>query len=96
MKLIALIYLAIGVVVAAVRNYFERLDSVKGIGSLLIAILIWPVVVFDVNVRIGDDDRGGGDNVLLPFGVAWAMTKSRLSMLRRGREARSPIQETAS
>jgi hypothetical protein len=77
MRLLALIYIVIGVLVAAARNYFERLDSVRGIVSLLIAILVWPVVVFDVDVRIGRDGDGN-DGVLLPFGLMWSMARSRV------------------
>jgi hypothetical protein len=83
MRLIALIYLVIGVLVAAARNYFERLDNVRGIVSLLIAILVWPVVVFDVDVRIGGDDKGSNGSVLLPLGMTWSMAWRQLASLRR-------------
>jgi hypothetical protein len=83
MRLIALIYLVIGVLVAAVRNYFERLDNVRGIVSLLIAILVWPVVVFDVDVRIDGDDNGRDGGVLLPLGMTWSMAWRQLANLRR-------------
>jgi hypothetical protein len=70
MRLLVLIYVVIGVLVAAARNYFERLDSVRGIVSLLIAILVWPVIVFDVDVRIGDEnERNNG--ALLGIGLMW-------------------------
>jgi hypothetical protein len=82
MRLIALIYLVIGVLVAAARNYFERLDNVRGIVSLLIAILLWPLVVFDVDVRIGKDNGNNG-SVLLPWGMAWSLAWRRLTDLRR-------------
>jgi hypothetical protein len=79
MRLILIVYLVIGVVVAAARNYFERLDSVQGLVSLLIAILLWPVVVFDVDVRIGRDDDGGGRgrDFLLPLGFMWSIVTAR-------------------
>lgn len=83
MRLIALIYLVIGVLVAAVRNYFERLDNVRGIVSLLIAILLWPVVVFDVDVRIGGDDNDRDGGVLFPLGMTWSMAWRQLANLRR-------------
>jgi hypothetical protein len=83
MRLIAIIYLVIGVVVAAARNYFERLDSVKGIVSLLIAIVLWPIVVFDIDVRIGKDDKGKG--FLLPVGLMWSMASAQVSRFRRSK-----------
>lgn len=86
MRLIAIIYLVIGVVVAAARNYFERLDSVKGIVSLLIAIVLWPIVVFDIDVRIGKDDNGGrGRGLLLPVGMMWTMAYAQFSRFRHSR-----------
>jgi hypothetical protein len=84
MRLIALIYIVIGVLVAALRNYFERLDSARGIVSLLIAILVWPVAVFDVDVRIDRDDNGR--NVLLPFGYLWFLVRGRVARLGGERE----------
>ena len=83
MKLIAWIYIVIGVLIAAARNYFERLDNVRGVVSLLIAILVWPVVVFDVDVRIGDDNNGRNGSVLLPFGLLWWLARSRVARQRR-------------
>ncbi|HZA39385.1 MAG TPA: hypothetical protein VFA00_02035 [Actinomycetota bacterium] len=77
MRLLALIYIVIGVLVAAARNYFERLDSVRGIVSLLIAILVWPVVVFDIDVRIGRDGNGKNGSLLLPFGLMWSMARDQ-------------------
>ena len=79
MRLILIVYLVIGVVVAAARDYFERLDSVQGLVSLIVAILLWPVVVFDVDVRIGRGDNGGGRgrDFLLPFGLMWSMVTAR-------------------
>jgi hypothetical protein len=77
MRLLALIYIVIGVLVAAARNYFERLDNVRGIISLLIAILVWPVVVFDIDVRIGRDGNGRNGSLLLPFSLMWSMARAR-------------------
>ena len=83
MRLLALIYVVIGVLVAAARNYFERLDSVRGIVSLLIAILVWPVIVFDVDVRIGDDGNGRNNGALLPLGLMWFIMRGLGARPRR-------------
>jgi hypothetical protein len=47
------LYLIIGVVVAAVKNYFDDVGTLRALLEALIAILIWPLVVLgvDVNVR---------------------------------------------
>ena len=76
MRVIMLVYVVIGVVVAAARDYFDRVGSVRGIVSLLIAIILWPLVVFDIDVRIGRDDAGR-DGFLLPFGLMWAIATAR-------------------
>jgi hypothetical protein len=90
-RIIAIVYLVIGVLVAAARDYFERLGSIKGIGSLLLAIVLWPLVLFDVDVRIGKDGDGGKKDILLPLGLMWSMTTARgralLDAFGKGRAA---------
>jgi hypothetical protein len=46
------LYVIVGVV-AAVKDYFDNLESFKAVLELLIAILIWPLVLVgvDINVR---------------------------------------------
>lgn len=89
MRLILIVYLVIGVLVAAARDYFERLDNIRGIVSLLIAIVLWPIVVFDIDVRIGKDDDGGGRDFLLPLGLMWSIATARgatlLAVMGQGR-----------
>ena len=47
------LYVVIGVVVAAVKDYFDDLDTLRALLEALIVILIWPLVLLgvDVNVR---------------------------------------------
>ncbi len=47
------IYLIVGLVVAAVNDYFDNIKTFKGVLEALIAILIWPAVLLgvDINVR---------------------------------------------
>ncbi len=51
-RLLTLIYIAIGIYVASDNNYFEHLDKVEQILSALLAILLWPLVLLDVNLHI--------------------------------------------
>ena len=46
------IYIIIGVVVAAGDNYFKDLDALKPIASAVLAVLLWPLVLFGINLRI--------------------------------------------
>jgi hypothetical protein len=46
------VYLIVGVVVAAINDYFDDLDTLRAVGEALIAILIWPLVLFGVDVNL--------------------------------------------
>jgi hypothetical protein len=46
------LYLIVGVVVAAINDYFDDLDTLRAVGEALIAILIWPLVLFGVDVNL--------------------------------------------
>jgi hypothetical protein len=46
------IYVIVGVIVAAIEDYFENVDSLKGVLEALIAILIWPLVLVGVDINI--------------------------------------------
>jgi hypothetical protein len=46
------IYIIIGVVVASGHHYFEHLDAVKPIVSAVLAVLLWPLVLFGVNLHL--------------------------------------------
>jgi ABC-type Na+ efflux pump permease subunit len=51
-KLLGLVYLAIGVVVAASKDYFDQLETVKQLASALLAILLWPLLFLGIDLRI--------------------------------------------
>jgi hypothetical protein len=46
------IYVIVGVIVAAVEDYFENVGSWKGVLEALIAVLIWPLVLLGVDINI--------------------------------------------
>jgi len=46
------IYIVIGVVVASGHHYFEHLDALKPIASAVIAVLLWPLILFGINLHI--------------------------------------------
>jgi hypothetical protein len=43
--LLFVVYIIIGVVVAAGHHYFEHLDALKPIVSAVLAVVLWPLVV---------------------------------------------------
>lgn len=52
--LITIIYVVIGVFVAEDKNYLKDLDNVERIISAILAILLWPLVLLDVNLHINE------------------------------------------
>ena len=64
--LFSLIYVVVGLLVAGgiVGNedsYFSGLSNLEEIIEMVLAVLLWPLVLLDVNINIGDIDIGGGD-----------------------------------
>ena len=51
-SLFTLIYLAIGVFVAADHKYFKNVNDIEAVLSAILAVVLWPLVLFDVNLRI--------------------------------------------
>jgi hypothetical protein len=52
-SLLTVIYVIVGIVVAAENNYLKNIDDIEAIISLILAVLLWPLVLFDVNLHIG-------------------------------------------
>jgi phosphotransferase system glucose/maltose/N-acetylglucosamine-specific IIC component len=51
-RILPVVYLVIGLVVAANGGYLTALKSVGGVLSALLAILLWPLVLFGVHFAI--------------------------------------------
>lgn len=51
--LLTLVYLAIGVWVAANNDYFDKLRGVRAIGSMILAVVLWPLVLLGVDLHLG-------------------------------------------
>jgi hypothetical protein len=51
-KLLGLIYVAIGIFLAASKDYLEDLDTVKRVLSAVLAILLWPLLLLGVDLHI--------------------------------------------
>jgi len=48
-----IIYFVLGLIVAASQNYFEHLTTLGRVLSAIIAVIIWPLLLFGIDVRIG-------------------------------------------
>jgi hypothetical protein len=47
-----IVYLVLGLLVAASQNYFDHLSTVGRLLSAIIAVIIWPLLLFGIDVRI--------------------------------------------
>ena len=52
-SLLSIIYVVIGIFVAIDNKYFENVDDIEAVISAVLAVLLWPLVLFDVNLMIG-------------------------------------------
>ena len=50
--LLGIVYLIVGAIVAATHHYYVHLHSAKGIGSAILAILLWPLLFLGINLHI--------------------------------------------
>ena len=51
-KLLLLVYIAIGVAVAASKDYLDNLDTAKRLASAVLAIILWPLLLVGIDLRI--------------------------------------------
>ncbi|CAN5545402.1 hypothetical protein BH20ACT23_BH20ACT23_08990 [soil metagenome] len=76
-KIITIVYLVIGVIVASAQGYLGDIGNLGDAINLLLAVVLWPLLLVgvDFNIRIGDNGGNGGgrnrNNGILPLaGVA--------------------------
>jgi ABC-type anion transport system duplicated permease subunit len=50
--LVVAIYLAVGIIVANSRDYFQNVEDVKDILSAILAVILWPLVLARVNLHL--------------------------------------------
>lgn len=51
--IIIIVYLAVGLVVASNNDYLGNLDDLSAVISALLAVLLWPLVLFGIDLHIG-------------------------------------------
>jgi Mn2+/Fe2+ NRAMP family transporter len=49
---IGIVYIVIGVAIAASYDYFERLNTLRQVLSALLAIALWPLVLLGIDLHI--------------------------------------------
>ncbi|MCA1689602.1 MAG: hypothetical protein LC720_03915 [Actinobacteria bacterium] len=50
--ILPLIYVIIGVIVASQHHYFTHLHTLSQVLSAVLAILLWPLILFGINLHI--------------------------------------------
>jgi hypothetical protein len=50
--LVPLIYIVVGAFVAGTHHYLNHVGTIKGIGSGLLAIFLWPLVLLGVSLHL--------------------------------------------
>ncbi len=51
-KIVLVAYAVVGVLVANSHHYFAHLSGAKPVLSAVLAVLLWPLLLFGVNVHI--------------------------------------------
>ena len=51
-RLLGLVWLVIGIAVAASYDYFEKLDTVRRLLSAVLAVLLWPLLLLGIDLHI--------------------------------------------
>ena len=92
MRIGGIIYLVIGIIVAAGKHYMGSIDGLGDFVNLLLAVLLWPLVLFGVkfNLHFG----GGKDNDALSqagllFAPPVAYLRAKVHAMRRRNYLRS-------
>ena len=48
----SLLYLAIGLIVAYIQDYFDNLGTIARILTAILAVLLWPLLLLGFDVRV--------------------------------------------
>jgi len=49
---LGIVWLVVGIIVAATHEYFERLGTVRLLLSAVLAVLLWPLVLLGIDLHI--------------------------------------------
>jgi len=70
--------------VAASKDYLDNIDGIEGIISAALGIVLWPLLLLDVDLRIdGRGDGGRGRRGLLWLPALARSTKTLLAGFKR-------------
>ncbi len=49
---VGLVYIVVGVAVAAQKHYFKHLDTIRLIASAVLAVVLWPLLYLGIDLHI--------------------------------------------
>jgi len=49
---VAVVYLGVGVAIAATHHYFQHVHGWRGVLSAIFAIFLWPLVLLGINLHV--------------------------------------------
>jgi len=49
---VGLVYIGVGVAVAAQKHYFKHLDTIRLIASAILAVVLWPLLFLGIDLHI--------------------------------------------
>ena len=49
---LALVWIIVGVAVAAQKHYFKHLDTIRLILSAILAVVLWPLILLGIDLHI--------------------------------------------
>ena len=55
--LVLVAYLVVGLVVASNNGYLDDLDTIARVVSAVLGVVLWPLVLFGVDLHVGDVPR---------------------------------------
>jgi hypothetical protein len=51
-NLLVLVYVGVGLVVAATHHYFSHINGWRGVVSAILAVALWPLILLGINLHI--------------------------------------------
>jgi hypothetical protein len=49
---VGLVYIVVGVAIAAQKHYFKHLDTFRLIASAILAVVLWPLLLLGIDLHI--------------------------------------------
>jgi hypothetical protein len=51
-NILVLVYVGVGVAVAATHHYFSNVDGVRGVVSAILAVVLWPLILVGIDLHV--------------------------------------------